>query len=251
MPIAGIALGTGLGGGTAATSSGAPGGGGAFSNVNSVSFDGADDYAITGSAVTELNAAANLTVSCWVKTSSLTQSAFLFGNRSVSSTGMALQTHTNSRFYFYFSGGYVYWPTTSFSADTWFNLVLAYDGSQADADKLKVYRDGSLVSYTGSLTATSMAASTATFWVGRDQLVTNAWGGNIDEFAVIPSTLSPSDVTSLYNSGTPASLTAHSPLIWWRMGENDGGAGTTITDLGSASKDLSLVNGATITTDVP
>ena len=38
---------------------------------------------------------------------------------------------------------------------------------------------------------------------------------------------------------------------WWRMGDNDNGTGTTITDQGSGSSDGTLVNSPTFSTTVP
>ena len=55
--------------------------------------------------------------------------------------------------------------------------------------------------------------------------------GLIDEVAVFDITLTASDATSIYNSGVPADLTSYSPVGWWRMGDNNSGSGTTITDL--------------------
>jgi hypothetical protein len=45
-----------------------------------------------------------------------------------------------------------------------------------------------------------------------------------------------------------------SPVGWWRMGDNDGGTGTTITDQGSGGNDGTLNNIASpngFVTDLP
>ena len=73
----------------------------------------------------------------------------------------------------------------------------------------------------------------------------------MDEVAIFGSELSGSDITAIYNSGVPADLTSYSPVGWWRMGENNSGTGTTITDQGSGGNDASLVNGPTFSTNVP
>ena len=74
--------------------------------------------------------------------------------------------------------------------------------------------------------------------------------GKIDEVAVWDSDQT-SNVSTIYNSGTPADLSSLSPKSWWRMGDNDGGTGTTITDQGSDGNDGTLTNGPTFSTDVP
>ncbi len=74
--------------------------------------------------------------------------------------------------------------------------------------------------------------------------------GQLDEIALFSSALSDADVATIYNSGVPGDLTDLSPAGWWRMGDNDGGSGTTVTDQGSESNNGTL-NGATFSTDVP
>jgi hypothetical protein len=75
--------------------------------------------------------------------------------------------------------------------------------------------------------------------------------GNIDEVAIWDSALSASDITSIYNSGVPNDISSLSPVAYYRMGDNDGGTGTTITDQGSGGNDGTLTNGPTFLTDVP
>jgi hypothetical protein len=76
--------------------------------------------------------------------------------------------------------------------------------------------------------------------------------GLIDEVAIIGSELSAAQVSTIYNSGDTTSLSAYSPIGWWRMGDNDAGTGTTITNQGSASGiDGTPTNGPTFSTDIP
>ncbi len=83
----------------------------------------------------------------------------------------------------------------------------------------------------------------------------------MDEVAIIGSALSDGgvstgqtaggDIATLYNSGVPGNLSSFNPIGWWRMGDDDGGTGTTITDQGSGGNDGTLINGPTFSTDVP
>ena len=77
------------------------------------------------------------------------------------------------------------------------------------------------------------------------------YNGLMDEVSIFNSELSSSVVSAIYNSGAPADLTSYSPVGWWRMGDNDSGTGTTITDQGSGGNDATLVNGSTFSTTVP
>jgi hypothetical protein len=55
----------------------------------------------------------------------------------------------------------------------------------------------------------------------------------------------------MYNLGTPTDLTGHAGLTnWWRGGDNNGGAGTTMSDA-VGGYDLDLLNAASFVADVP
>jgi len=73
----------------------------------------------------------------------------------------------------------------------------------------------------------------------------------IDEAAYFSTALSAAQITAIYNSGDPANLAPYSPVGWYRMGDNDGGTGTTITDQGSGGNDGTLINAPTFSTNVP
>ena len=73
----------------------------------------------------------------------------------------------------------------------------------------------------------------------------------IDEIALWKSLLTTEQLTTIHNSGSPRDLKSLSPFTWLRMGENDGGTGTTITDQGSGGNNGTLTNGPTFSTDVP
>ena len=70
-----------------------------------------------------------------------------------------------------------------------------------------------------------------------------------DEVSYFNTTLSQSDITSIYNDGVPNDISSLSPLSWWRCG--DGDTAPTLTDNGSASNDGTMTNFTTFSTDVP
>ena len=85
--------------------------------------------------------------------------------------------------------------------------------------------------------------------------------GLIDEVAMFNSALTATQISNIYKgeesggsggtNGVPGSLDTFNPLGWWRMGDNDGGTGTTITDQGSGGNDGTLNGGPTFSTTVP
>jgi hypothetical protein len=83
-------------------------------------------------------------------------------------------------------------------------------------------------------------------YFGKPVAANTYFGGNMNEMAYWNSALTPSNVSTIYNSGIPGDLTSLSPLAWYRLNE---GSGTTATD--SAGSNNGTINGATYSTDVP
>jgi hypothetical protein len=91
----------------------------------------------------------------------------------------------------------------------------------------------------------------------------------LEELAVFNTSLSDANVTTIWNSGAPASLTALDPVGWWRMGDSvgdvntsggapaDAGAIGTIVNAATGAASLGTavnatgVNGAAFSTTVP
>ena len=140
------------------------------------------------------------------------------------------------------------------SIGDWHHIVVTVDAT-SNLSALKLYIDGSEVSAgnagkSGTYNSFNSPSSNP-LDIGARTSQGNYAQQLIDEVAIFGSELSASDVTAIYNSGVPDDLSSYSPVGWWRMGENDGGTGTTITDQGSGGNDASLVNGPTYSTTVP
>lgn len=213
-----------------------------FSNTYSVDLDGSNDYMDAGN-ISALNSVANASFSFWYKTSG-TGIVTLIGD---ASKGLSAYQYNDGNMYIHsFVGG----SSHSISKPTsgvWHHIACTFEASAS-----KAYLDGSLVSTVdhGDTTASTCGND---FSIGRLTGYSNQISGQklVDEVALFTSTLSASDVTAIYNSGVPADLSSLSPVGWWRMGDNDGGTGTTITDQGSGSNDGTLTNGPTFSSDVP
>jgi len=228
-----ISLGVGLGGGKSATSSGTPsGGGGAYENTTSVQFDGSDDYAALASTIT---LSGNKSISYWAKLD-----AFGSGFAGRNASHYTILHNNSSSFLVRFGSTPFLYYVSTISTGVWNHYAFTGDGTD-----FKLYVNGSLeasgTDY-GDVYITMIGTVTPSY---------ANFNGKLDEIGLFNSTLSASDVTAIYNSGVPADLTSYSPVHWWRMGENDGGTGTTITDQGSGGSNLTLTNGPTFSTDVP
>ncbi len=144
--------------------------------------------------------------------------------------------------------------TLNQSIGDWHHIVVTVDAT-SNLSALKLYIDGSEVSAgdaakSGTYTSFNVPSSNPLDIGARTSTSTYA-NQLIDEVAIFGSELSSSDVTAIYNSGVPTDLASYSPVGWWRMGDNDSGTGTTITDQGSGGNDASLVNGPVFSNNVP
>ena len=212
-----------------------------FTQTYSLEFDGGDDE-VTVPHHTSLNFSGEHTLSCWVKAPNLSGYGMLI-TKEGGGTNYRLGLFNDQ--VYYYNGGTSVFHTSTLSTNTWHHIAASHSNSN---DQTVIYIDG--VSYSATNTTDSSTTSTADLCIGhlnsgyRKAL-------KIDEVAVFGSVLSASDITAIYNSGVPNDLTSYSPVGWWRMGDNDGGTGTTITDQGSGGNDASLVNGPTFSTDIP
>ena len=137
----------------------------------------------------------------------------------------------------------------SSAVGAWTHVCATYDGSGAASGiKLYVNATQSDISDNNSGSYVAMQNNTASFKIGTD--LSHYADGSIDEVSVFNSELSASDVTAIYGSGVPTSLSSYSSLVsWWRCG--DGDSAPTLLDNGSASNNGTMTNFTTFSTDVP
>jgi len=223
-----------------------------FSNTRSVSFDGSDDYMIadldgtaSGGVLANTDADINLTISMWLKPlASGEQQLFQWAN--TLSAGTPFITFTTTRVYA--NGGFRHtFQTGEINTNAWNNFILTRTASDntwrgyvaGNSSPIFTYSDGGSTAHRANASAIYLANQ----YFGYGNTL-------IDEVAVW-NTNQDSNVSTIYNSGVPGDLTSLSPVGWWRMGDNDGASGTTITDQGSESNNGTLTNGPTFSTDVP
>lgn len=238
--------------GILARSSSAP----AFANTSSMELDGVDANAKTDSNYTILDGAQKFTISMWVKPSTTATKILISSIRdsTVNNFQFAIATHNGSvRFFADTTGKYIYTATGQLSANVWSNIIVACDLSQASGlNRGDLYINAINKTNIRNLpTVLQNSSSKLTFGVNENGKYSE-FNGHIDEVAIWNGTDLRSDIATIYNGGEPSDLSQYStpPTNWWRMGETDGGTGTTLTDaIGSA--DATLLNLAEYSTDVP
>lgn len=230
-----------------------------------VHLDGTDDHVSVGGfkPYTEIGTG-DFTVSMRVKFDTvvgLTQRFFFMGRNTLDGVSAAdycmLTLNTSGQLGVTFRTG-----SSGVATDTWANvlgitqyyhLVFTRSGTTA-----KLYVNATeRISVTDAEVGTALGASGSDtellLGIFRDAS-SNAMDGYINEFALWKSVLTTGQITNIYRGeangvsdgidGTTGDLSSFSPYLWGRMGDNDGGAGTTVTDQGSAGFDMTLESGA-------
>jgi len=233
-----------------------------FVNTYSVDFDGSNDHVITsGTPVDQGDMSNGYTFSGWMWREDVPSlpsnggTTSWFGGPYASAAGSA--PFAQLRWYLtdeYWNGNVyklIRWYHGSKTINNssilipkgvWAHLAVTWDG----VNTVTTYLNGSQI---GQITNSGSLVNRAdNMLIGKGHFYHK---GKVDEVAYWNQGLSSSDITAIYNSGTPGDLTSYSPVGWWRMGDNDGGTGTTITDQGSGGNDLTMNNGASFSSGTP
>lgn len=221
----------------------------AFPNTYSMLFDGVNERFDHG-ILTDADGASTYSVSLWVKFGTLSGNHHIFGNR-VDSSNWAGAYQTGSSIRFYLANGAVKYGsfTPSLSTGTWYHFAFVFDGGgSTNSDRLKIYFNGSnqTLSFSGSIPGTwinfTSGFPSSNYTQGAASGGTFPFSGNIDEICTFNYALSGTQVSNLYNSGTPTDPLSTSgvtaPTHYWRNGDDVGdtwsGSAWTINDIGTA-----------------
>ena len=265
-PIGGIGVGS-LGVSHVASSQAAAAVGG-FPNVNSMAFDGTNDYIDMGDAdvftPNSSGADRGFTMSYWINPAAT-------GNLSIGSkrifaggaqrwewrTMLNYQSKPLATFYGNDNQNILQQLLldTALSVGTWYHVAFTFDLADANTSIVGYVNgvkatNGSGGTYSSAGTWSAVSNTAAAMHWGRIHL---AYGQcSLDEVSMFDDALTEAQVQAIYNSGTPTDLSGESHLLgWWRMG--DGDSHPTITDQSSNGNDGTMTNmdSADITTSVP
>jgi hypothetical protein len=173
----------------------------------SMDFDGVGDSLNIGN-VTAISNTTEFSVSCWFNTDNINTQTTLWSQGS-SASQLWAATKQNQNFIVYGGTSTKYkLSAASLAINTWYNLVVVYNGALVNADKYQLYLNGVLLggTPTGTIETTTPTFTTDAI-IGRISYVNASYfNGNIDETAFFNTALNQSDVDDIYNGGTPTTI---------------------------------------------
>jgi hypothetical protein len=212
----------------------------------SLEFDGVDDNVSTDLSVGGKSA---LTVSAWVNMATIQDSGFVqqYAGTGTNRTFRIIYASGGFWFQCYTSEGITEATVTNATPATnqWIHLVGTFDGTKAE-----IYVDNTRGTDGTTLASTTLHSASSNVEIGGSSGLNMFTDGLIDEVAIWDVALANNEREYLYNNGRPGDISSLQPLGFWRMGDNDNGTGSTITDQGSGGND-GTINGATFSTDTP
>lgn len=220
-------------------------------NTYSIDLDGTNDFIlIPDSSVLRFNGA-NVSFSYWVRIDSLSGGDGKMIAKAItpndSSSAYQIRTDNADLKFQFVSGAWRQVVATNFFTDlSWVHVVI----TMSDSNIVTIYKNGAeFVSATDI--GYAIPSNSGQLFIGCRGNQTNFFAGLMDELAIFDYVLAASQVSSIYNGGEPQSLASYNPVGWWRMGDNDGGTGSTITDQGSGGNNGTLTNGPVFSTVTP
>ena len=234
----------------------------AFTDNVSFDFDGANDYLDFQSGNIGDALETTGSVSMWVKLDSM------------SANGVMWQIHaeegTNDQLFILWQNasgvirGNVKLSGTANIVDSggglendgnWHHVVMTWlSGSKTSAlNIVRLYIDGSQTDTDAIGNTWGDASAPAFFVIGRNNIQSNAYfNGHMNDIAIFSDVLTSSEVTAIYNSGSPKDESTHSGLIAYYTMEEYTDGDTTLTDDSGNSKTLQINNSTNIdSSDTP
>ena len=151
-------------------------------NTNSIEVDGTNDFGLIPDGIPALSGAAQATVEFWVKADATGGFAHMFN---FTGNVFRVQFTGGNQVNFYSSGVGQYNITTGLTIGQWQHVAVVFDGSQPNADKLKIYVDGVRGTLSGTPTATTLTTGTGNAWLGSANAGTGLYfDGKLDEVRV-------------------------------------------------------------------
>ena len=231
-----------------------------FTDNISFDFDGTNDYLVRSPIGNSMQTTGS--VSAWVKLDSMSANGFIFQLKAEEGTDDQIILLWNNG-----SGvirGNVKFGGTTNVVDSgsglendgnWHHVVLTWgSGSKTSANNFaRIYIDGSETDNDAIGNSWGEGSTVGEIVIGRNSIQSNAYfNGHMNDIAIFDDILTSSEVSSIYNSGSPKDESSHSGLIAYYTMEAYTDEDTTLADDSSNSNTITITNSTNIdSTDTP
>jgi hypothetical protein len=175
-----------------------------------------------------LSATSTFTSSLWFNTDDVNSQTTLWMVGSSASQLWGLSKFEDDLIIYGGSSTKYYRKNTLFNINTWYNLIVVYDGSQSNANRYKAYLNGVLL--TSPTIYGTIDTTTPTFTtdlnIGRiDYAAASYFNGKISNVQIWDTPLSGPEAETLYNNGQPimtgAQPQATNLKAWYKLNQHD------------------------------
>ena len=230
-----------------------------FTDNISFDFDGTNDY-LTRATIGSLETTGS--VSAWVKLDSMSANGFIFQLRAESGTNDQIILLWNNAAGV-IRGNVKFGGTTNIvdsgsgleNDGNWHHVVFTWmSGSKTASDNYtRIYIDGSETDNDAIGNTWADASAPAELVIGRNSIQSNAYfNGHINDVAVFDDALTSSEVTAIYNSGSPKDESDHSGLVAYYTMEAYSDGDTTLVDDSTNNNSITITNSTNIdSSDTP
>ena len=143
-----------------------------------------------------------------------------WGQSSSAYSGYSIQTYNGRSLKFWIGNGTASGSFTTsasvFNLNQWHHILITYDSGTAI-----LYIDGNVVPWsgTGGINSIAYSASYNPFFgsVNSGGTSFNAYEGFLSNAAIFNTAFTPSQVSTLFNFGTPETNISFSPTAWWKL----------------------------------
>ena len=231
-----------------------------FTDNISFDFDGANDYLTRATIGDSLQTAGS--VSAWVKLDSMSANGFIFQLRAEEGTNNQIILLWNNA-----SGvirGNVKFAGTTNVVDSgsglendgnWHHVAFTWmSGSKSSAQNVtKIYIDGSETDSDAIGNTWNDESGPAELVIGRNSIQSNAYfNGHINDVAIFSDALTSSEVSAIYNSGSPKDESDHSGLVAYYTMEAYSDSDTNLVDDSPNNNSITITNSTNIdSSDTP
>jgi len=189
----------------------------------SMDFDSASSDYIDCGDVLDQSGTDAFSISSWIYLSS-TKSNTIVSKMNSSFVGYQLYVNAANKLKFLLqgTGNLSATGTTVLSLNTWYNIILTYDGSGTTGG-INLYLNGATETFTGSGSNSGGVSNSENFEIGARTGAVDEIDGLISNISIFNEELTSTDVLKLYANGMPQDLTNFTPqpMSWYPMGKQN------------------------------